>query len=349
MRAPWVVRTNEVAHLTTEIFSPNREDCLVVVSPASDTNAPRVDPDQITAASPPGTVVAVLSTMATSRALTDDVTRDLTAFGGACRVYRPYASRNDSATRHPLILTRPHDDPADSVRMIAQHCRRHGADRSARPRPATPPPVVRPVPVPTAPAETDSSLPAPGDTAALTNAVRSAVEPLLREVVTEVITDLLGTDTDAEEVQRLRTEVAQLREELDQHVPPEVFAEPIDQLRWELTQQWLTSTPEAERESGLPEWTAAAAFLAGLDDQIVPRRKTIQVMVEILTGAVWDRRKVHQCATPGGQALLDTDGAVLWRAHIKTNSPGAPRIHWWARPDGSVDFCTVGHHDATLK
>lgn len=39
------------------------------------------------------------------------------------------------------------------------------------------------------------------------------------------------------------------------------------------------------------------------------------------------------------------DGAVLWRAHLQTNTASARRLHFWRLPGGEVELWHVGTHD----
>ncbi len=39
------------------------------------------------------------------------------------------------------------------------------------------------------------------------------------------------------------------------------------------------------------------------------------------------------------------DGSLAWRVNLKVNTPGAPLLHYWQRPDGVVEFASVNHHD----
>lgn len=59
-------------------------------------------------------------------------------------------------------------------------------------------------------------------------------------------------------------------------------------------------------------------------------------------------REVHRLRTGHGGSdpyQVRDDGAVGYRAAIKKCSPGAPRLHYWIRPDGGIEFASVGHHD----
>ncbi len=47
----------------------------------------------------------------------------------------------------------------------------------------------------------------------------------------------------------------------------------------------------------------------------------------------------------GGPQIERADGAKGWRCNLKRNAPGGPRLHYWIRPDRTVEFAGVGNHD----
>lgn len=260
----------------------------------------------------------------------------------------------------------------------------------SRPDPAPEPtPANSPSNQPTAGPEAEESvptdLPAAGMLDAITAAVTGTVGPLVREVVAGVLTEMLGASTPTEQVDRLRAEIAdlrdekgelyellteaedtscRLRDELDAErspVPvvadgtafPTVYDDAIDQLRWEVSYAWLTGMSPAERAAAAVDvtdpdaWTILPGFCDGLDADLIPRTKVVQIMVEVLTGTVYARRPAKHLTTSdrGGKKVTRADGALMWRAYVKAQSPGAPRLHWWARPDGHIEFAQIGHHD----
>jgi len=51
-------------------------------------------------------------------------------------------------------------------------------------------------------------------------------------------------------------------------------------------------------------------------------------------------------ASPGGPQLERAcDGAKGWRCSLRANARGGPRVHYWERPDGTLEFTAVGGHD----
>lgn len=51
-------------------------------------------------------------------------------------------------------------------------------------------------------------------------------------------------------------------------------------------------------------------------------------------------------ASPGGaQVARSSDGAKGWRCGIKANARGGPRMHYWERPDRTIEFTAIGGHE----
>ena len=145
------VAPDQVSSLVSRIFADTRDEPLVLVSCASDTERPRVDPAGIAEQNPEAQVV-VLDSMETSSVLSDHVGGAFRAFGGAVRVIWPGARPSDSWRRHGLFLTFPTTTrtapwPGGGAHQRAHHT--NGVQRPfARdmvPTPAgTPPPAAPP-------------------------------------------------------------------------------------------------------------------------------------------------------------------------------------------------------------
>lgn len=298
---------------------------------------------------------------------------------GATLQDHPY--RHPTFTTFP-----PLDDPHETIQRIARRLERlewatttptpaRHLDIQAKPLPHipkpgawlnTPAPPSQPQPPaphhsdpPTIPDPTDSTEAptSPSDLTELTAelaALRQTLTQLphlVETIVTAALTDLFGAGD--ETAQRQRAEAAEERINeltsalLDQRpdTHAHVYTDPTQQLAWEIEQRWLTRDPEPERKPRQP-YTLAPGFLADLERGLVPRARVVDVVCDILTGQVWDRRICHQLhdAPRGGNPIVRADGAVMWRVYLKTESPGAPRLHFWQLAD-SVDLVHIGHHD----
>lgn len=130
---------------------------------------------------------------------------------------------------------------------------------------------------------------------------------------------------------------------------PVVYSAPEQQLRHEITLQWLQHLPEPERDDWpLRDYTLSASFLANFDTDLAPRARIVDVVVDVLTRRAYTRasRAVHpQLDGRAGTPIVRDDGATAYRAAVKKNSPGGARLLWWERVDGTVELAWVGHHD----
>lgn len=173
-------------------------------------------------------------------------------------------------------------------------------------------------------------------------------EPTREEVLSRQVVALTAErDRLAEQ---LREALQPQTEDVDSGAPV-VFEDPGKQLRHEVWLAWLSSGPEATRAE-TADYLLGPDFLADLSTDLVDRPRVIAVMVEVLQGVVWDlhAREVHQMRESehgGSPTRVRADGAVAWRAAIKRSTPGAPRLMWWALPDGTVEFARATHHDDT--
>ena len=57
--------------------------------------------------------------------------------------------------------------------------------------------------------------------------------------------------------------------------------------------------------------------------------------------------ELHPLLTGGGgndpQRVRARDGATAWRCALKTNSPSAPRLHYWSLPHGAIVSPRLAH------
>jgi len=423
----WRVGVSDVGILVSRIFDSSRDGALVVVSPASDTNRPRIDTKLLAQHLAPGTELAILDSMPASERLSDTVDSQFQVYGGGIRVILPGAARTDHWRRHRLFRVYPGDDTDSACLDIADYVSSHqgiggprrvgaGAPQQAltedqmaalnrfrssldiapnapavapkaprpgthgsptpKPGPAPKPgphrtPGTTPTPAPAAPAARITPAPAPAtpaDTgisaAELKNLLNAQTDRIANKLRSSIIDDLmLLLDTDHESLARERSRADAAEEELD-HLRrrmadqdelrgyPRVFSDPEKQFRWEVEYEWLTGNPEEERGESLNPYVLSEGFLDSMEaDLLRGRSKIVQVVVDILSGHAWDRRKTHQFIIPGKSVFQKTlpEGAVPWRTYVKRGAPGAARLTWWQYPNGTIELVHVGHHDDLLR
>lgn len=398
--ATWVVHRDDVGNLVAKIFDQRRGLPIILVSVASDTGAPRLDPQLLQ-----GRVrahVAVLESVAVADALSHSVGEAFRAFGGAVRVIWPQATSRDHWRRHRLFHTYADDDPQATADHIAAYISDNRAvlapapkpvpridgitpavlDRKAHVAPApTPGPVPTasptPAPVPTAPPR-PAAPPQPTPARVDLTSVESRLEALERIVaglpraladsvrgdVADVIHELVGGGG-SDEVDRERSRADAAEQELDalrrshertlreladsRHAatPAAVWSDPARQLRHEIEQAWLLATPEERREGGPRGFRFGPRFLDSLRAEIIPRAKAVLMCAEVLNRTIHTRRTTHHVedGVGSGRHRSRADASACWRAYLKSNSPGAPRLMWWELKDGTVEFALAAHHD----
>ena len=419
MVSEWRVGVSDVGILVSRIFDSSRDGALVVVSPASDTNRPRIDPKLLAQHLVPGTELAVLDSMTASERLSDTVDPQFQVYGGGIRVILAGAARTDHWRRHRLFRVYPGDDADSACLEIADYVRARqeiggsrkvGAStpqqalsedqmaalnrfrsfldvtpptppqapkvpkpgppssRAPKPgptpkpgphRPASTPPAPTPV-APESPVSTVTGI----STAELKNLLDTQTERIANKLRSSIIDDLmLLLDSDHESLARERSRADAAEEELDdlrrrmadqeeRRGYPRVYSDPEKQFRWEVEYEWLTGNPEEERGESLVPYIISEGFLDSMEAEILRgRAKIIQVVVDILSGHAWDRRKTHQFIIPGKSVIQKSipEGAVPWRTYVKRGAPGAARLTWWQYPDKTIELVHVGHHDDLLR
>lgn len=410
----WRVGVGDVGILVSRIFDSSRDGALVVVSPASDTNRPRIDTKLLAQRLAPGTELAVLDSMTASERLSDTVDPQFQVYGGGIRVILAGAARTDHWRRHRLFRVYPGDDADGACLDIAEYVTSHqgaggphqsgtGTPQKAlsddqmaalnrfraslditplsaptpagrvpkpgphpRPGPSPKPGPHRPASAPTAPAiptppaSTDTGISA----AELKNLLNAQTDRIANKLRSSIIDDLmLLLDSDHESLARERSRADAAEEELD-HLRrrmadqeerrgyPRVYNDPEKQFRWEVEYEWLTGEPEEERGETLSPYVIGEGFLDSMEAELLrDRAKIIQVVVDVLSGHAWDRRKTHQFIIPGRSVIQKSipEGAVPWRTYVKRGAPGAARLTWWQYPDGTIELVHVGHHDDLLR
>ncbi|MFF1712168.1 hypothetical protein [Streptomyces sp. NPDC058268] len=325
------------------VFDPSRLKTLVLLSTSRrHGDQPLLDPTALYEQVGEHVDIAVLADDAATQTLKELL--PLTAWGGAARIYRPDARKDDPKHHHPLV-TITADNQAAAIRAILD--RLHGlgvAYTTTTPEPSegTPPQGGKPDTAP-APAATHQWL-------------TGEVERLHSE-----LTDKDRTLKDREEtLSKLRREVRRLSKQLrtaEERAAvdlPAVYADPERQFRYEVEQHWLRAVPEPERpDYPLGDYALGSEWLDSIMAmKLVDRRKIVEVAVDVLTGRAADNpgRQVHRMRARderGARHLVRADQAIGMRCYIKNGSASAPRLMWWKLPDHTIELGRVATHDDT--
>ena len=131
-----------------------------------------------------------------------------------------------------------------------------------------------------------------------------------------------------------------------------LFSDPIRQLSFEIDLAWARRVPAEQKDDRpLAAWTVGPNFFASWADvEGVSRAKVVEVIVEVLTGRVYELagREAHQLRTGMGgddPPRSREDGATCWRVSLQVQTPSARRLHYWHLNDGRIELASIRLHD----
>ena len=157
---------------------------------------------------------------------------------------------------------------------------------------------------------------------------------------------------------QLRKELRQALNRRDRAGAPGVddsnlFADPGDQMNFDINLAWARMTPAAEKKDlPLQSWTYSPHFfdtIAAVDG--ISRDKIVEVIIHVLTrrDKTLASRELHQLRTGrGGEDPPRSRNAgrdTCWRVNLQTNTPSARRLHYWLCADGSIELSSIRLHD----
>ncbi|MGW0434107.1 hypothetical protein ACWDV4_16400 [Micromonospora sp. NPDC003197] len=130
----------------------------------------------------------------------------------------------------------------------------------------------------------------------------------------------------------------------------QLFLDPEEQFRYEVSGEWAQRIPAAEKaEKPLAPYTLGPDFLPSIDQvEGVNRAKVVAVVVEVLTEQVqrMPGRDLHRLrdGLAGSSYVCRPDGATCWRVALQRNTAAARRLHYWRTSNG-FEFSRVVLHD----
>lgn len=138
-------------------------------------------------------------------------------------------------------------------------------------------------------------------------------------------------------------------------ITTQLFTDPEEQLRYEITHFYLHSVPPTQREQyPLNSYSFLPIFLDDLEEQAsaVSRQQMLAAIVDIVCDRVWDMnsRSARAKREGGGddsrpQVVRSFDSALAWRANVSSGTPAARRIMWWQTPGKHVELARFATHD----
>ena len=104
-------------------------------------------------------------------------------------------------------------------------------------------------------------------------------------------------------------------------------------------------------EHPLREFVIRPELVPSVATSAADEQRVIDTVMQVACGKAETMagRALHRLRTgkSGGSPdrLRSTDGALAWRCNVQTNSASARRLHYWACPDGTLEFVCVNVHD----
>ncbi|MEU8263178.1 hypothetical protein AB0C02_21425 [Micromonospora sp. NPDC048999] len=152
--------------------------------------------------------------------------------------------------------------------------------------------------------------------------------------------------------QRLARQLKSAQGRADQpaRVAGQLFLDPEEQFRYEVTCEWAQRIPAAEKDDKpLARYVLSPDFLDSVERlEGISRAKVVAVVVEVLTGQVQHLagRDLHPLRTgaAGSPNVRRSDGATCWRVALQREAASARRLHYWHTRDG-YEFSRVALHD----
>lgn len=317
----------EVAELIGFLNSSSRRVPVVIMTPARGIDRYPVSPTELADELHTTAQVHVLATAALCWEL--DAHPELRTYGGAVRVV---------GTNGFSAVIRTDGDPGHAFYRIVD-ATESAARRMPQRRPAIPPLTAR----------DDQEQPIGADDAALLDhlavvAQERAARKKAEERAAGATRDLASARS---EITRLRAAIA------EENLP--LFSDPEEQFRDDVQRSWLRQVAEHERGNWpLRDFRLGPEFLSNLDLPQAPRRKIIEVVVDVLTRRAFDMasRSVRAHGNGGSAGvtgqLVRADGAAGYRCNVRMHTPQAPRLMWWELTDGTVELALAGQHDAPM-
>ena len=335
-----VIRTpEELAEFVEHLLDPERPGPVVALTSRAGDQDPAFDPGEVRARLGEELDLWEIPTGQRTFELGDALGKQLGVFGGAARIWWPGLTTGDRPLDHPLIFDRHGVYGSQALERLV------GAFEKGR--------VDAPTPSPTQPGN-DELL------ARRTEGLEHANARLLRQLE-EAQEEADKLDARARATQeRLRAAEKALRaaekalRAADRAEPASTVGEPRaeDGLYRAIVDAWLGDNHSAKERSAAPlrSFVLGHAFAASVENLGVEPQRVARVCAWVLDGRAEEMRSlaVHKLRTGSGgedPQRQRGDRALAWRVNLKVNTPGAPRLHYWTRVNGVIEFASVNHHD----
>lgn len=319
-----IVRTQALLRsLVEHLLSGNRQLPLVLLTFDDERLEPVLVPERVRAVTGRPAEIYYVTTeyllrrfnASLRRRLGESTGHSLRLEAAAVRIYWPGVSERSSPKDHPLVPELVDEHAWD---LLAEFQHRFDLSR----------PTVRP------------EIRLLNDTLATTERELR----LARNRVASVEEQLRDAQISAHEAQRRTTTVESRLRDVD-HELSEMDTE--ERLQALIARQWRSSlNTEDRRYHPLTGYVPTPGFIESAEKLANPpldRIARVCAMIasnyaQALTGLAL-HPLVQGKAT---QQMVRADGAKGWRCALKRNTPAAPRLHYWVRKDGTIEFDSVG-------
>lgn len=133
--------------------------------------------------------------------------------------------------------------------------------------------------------------------------------------------------------------------------PAALFADPRDQFRFELYNEWARTVPAVDKDAEpLGAFTVGPYFLASLDVLPAPQRaKALRAVVDLVAnreGPLRNRKPHFLRENEGAHAPARMRGEdACWRLYVEQGTAAALRLHYWKLKSGGFELHEVVPHD----
>ena len=324
-----LVRTpEEMDALLEHLLDPARNRPVVALTSRQGDQDPAFDPGEVRAELGEDPELFVIPTGSRTFQMAERLGKERGVFGGAARIWWPGFTSQDRPLDHPLIFDRYGVYGTEALSKLSEAYAR-------------------------GPVEAEE---AAQDELLLRKAegLESANHRLLSQFAEarREIEELQARVRAADE--RARAAEKALRSELagGSSRPSESGPRGEEALYHAIVDAWLGDHvgPSERVAAPLRPFVLGPAFAESVEQLAVEQSRVARVCAWVLDGRAEQMRSlaVHKLRSGGGgedPQRSREDGALAWRVNLKVNTPGAPRLHYWMRTDGVVEFASVNHHD----
>lgn len=317
--------------LVERLLDPKRVTPIVALSSRAGEREPAISPEEARQAIGDGPEIVSLPTGPLTFLLAELLSNELGVFGGAARIWWPGLTVESHPLDHPLIYERHGVYGTKAIKRLGDsYVQRDYAD----------PPRAG------ADARVDLLK------EQLSRSEAAIAE--LREALADRTARMSKLQEALESARQRARDLSAVKSAESNGTPngrlPGGSAE--DLFLRQLFEAWIAdTTTDDRRERPLSPFSLGKEFLGSIAGVEIPVERVARACSWIASRKGPDAGGLRPHAFREGRGGEDpqrrrkSDGALAWRAALKVGSPAAPRLHYWSRPDGVIEFASVNFHD----